>query len=253
MNYKLKMLYGNNITSHPGYKVWQKIKYKCHNPNHNMFHNYGAKGVTLSKIWHNSKEFLKWYEENYLKDGIIIRIDESKGYSPDNCKFIIKSNRAIRHRGLKFKLIKEFEPLTSHPCYSVLQSMKARCYNKSKSDYYRYGERGIYICKEWLKDSAKFLLWCENNGFKKGLTIDRINNDGPYCPDNCRFTDRKTQANNRRGAIFKNAKGVYFDKNREKWSAELKVNGKRYRLGRFDTKKDAIKARKKAESKYRDV
>lgn len=81
---------------------------------------------------------------------------------------------------------------------SRFDDMKKRCYNANSEHYNEYGGRGIYICDEWLHDRSKFVSWAKDNGFKKELTIDRVDNDGPYAPWNCRFVDMQTQCNNRR-------------------------------------------------------
>lgn len=82
--------------------------------------------------------------------------------------------------------------------YKVFDGMKTRCYNKHCDRYKYYGARGIRICDEWLTDFVKFYSWAMENGYKKGLTIDRIDNDKGYSPDNCRWVDMKTQNNNKR-------------------------------------------------------
>ena len=79
--------------------------------------------------------------------------------------------------------------------------MISRCYNKNNKRYDSYGGRGINICDEWLDKTNGFInfyKWSIENGYEEGLSIDRINNDYGYYPENCRWTDRKTQQNNTR-------------------------------------------------------
>ena len=82
--------------------------------------------------------------------------------------------------------------------YKVWQGMKTRCYNPNFIYYCNYGSRGITICNEWLNDFKSFYDWAIDNGYKEGLTIDRINNDGNYEPSNCRWITRAEQNRNQR-------------------------------------------------------
>lgn len=94
--------------------------------------------------------------------------------------------------------------LQSHKrLYNVWSSMKDRCYNPNSTFYKDYGGRGITVCDEWKTDYQAFHDWAMNNGYDPnapfGLcTIDRIDVDGNYEPDNCRWVDMKTQRHNRR-------------------------------------------------------
>lgn len=82
--------------------------------------------------------------------------------------------------------------------YYTYQGMLKRCYHKNHVAYSRYGGRGIVVCDEWKNDIAKFIAWCESKNPEIGLTLDRYpDNDGPYCPENCRFATRKQQNNMR--------------------------------------------------------
>lgn len=88
--------------------------------------------------------------------------------------------------------------LYKHRLYAIWGSMKSRCLNQKKHNYHHYGGRGITVCPEWLDDAAVFIEWAEANGAAPGLQIDRIDNDGGYSPDNCRFVTPKENMNNRR-------------------------------------------------------
>ena len=74
--------------------------------------------------------------------------------------------------------------------------MKTRCYNKNDKHYKHYGARGIIISDEWLV-FENFKDWSLNNGYDNNLTIDRIDVNGNYCPDNCRWVDIFVQNNNK--------------------------------------------------------
>ena len=80
--------------------------------------------------------------------------------------------------------------------YNVWCSIKQRCLNTSCKDYPNYGGRGILICTDWASDYSKFQLWCNSHGYRKGLSIDRKDNNEGYHPLNCRWVDANIQANN---------------------------------------------------------
>jgi len=79
---------------------------------------------------------------------------------------------------------------------------KTRCYRPYSKDYKEYGARGIRMCDEWLHDFGAFQSWALENGYSDSLTLDRINPDGNYCPENCRWATIKQQANNRRACFL---------------------------------------------------
>ena len=84
--------------------------------------------------------------------------------------------------------------------YRIWHGIKKRCLNSNACNYNDYGGRGISVCDEWKESYIAFRKWALSNGYNDSLTIDRINNDGDYCPDNCRWADRKTQSRNSRHA-----------------------------------------------------
>ena len=90
---------------------------------------------------------------------------------------------------------------TTERLYNIYMNMKARCYNINNIDYKNYGGRGITICKEWLDDYTTFKKWSLENNYNDNLSIDRIDVNGNYEPNNCRWTTQIVQCNNRRNTI----------------------------------------------------
>ena len=125
-----------------------------------------------------------------------------------------------------------------HPLYYIWGSIKQRIYNKNCHTYSRYGGRGIQMCDEWQGNPVSFIEWALENGWKKGLCIDRVDNDGNYTPKNCRFIDRGLSTRNSRLLISTNKTGYrgVHKSNRHKsnpYISSIWIDGKQRHLGVF--------------------
>lgn len=138
----------------------------------------------------------------------IIRSEDLRGGKTKSCgclKRDIVMNRNTKHGKSHTKLA------------YVWQGMIARCTRKSHISYPAYGGRGISVCKEWSQFS-NFHSWATQSGYAEGLTIDRIDTNGDYCPSNCRWISMLEQAHNMRKNI------TYKGKCIAEWSSELGVS-----------------------------
>lgn len=95
------------------------------------------------------------------------------------------------------------ETFITHGCtktrlYSIWSSMKTRCYNARSKAYNYYGGKGITVCQEWLNSFEAFREWALSNGYQDSLTLDRINGEKGYYPDNCRWATWHEQRMNQR-------------------------------------------------------
>ena len=87
--------------------------------------------------------------------------------------------------------------MTGTRLYNVWASMKNRCYNPNQASYKNYGGRGIHMCEDWRKTPDKFFEWAMGSGYSDDLTIERIDVDKDYCPENCKWIPFNTQQSNR--------------------------------------------------------
>lgn len=129
---------------------------------------------------------VKWFRAGYVSSG-----------HTTSCGCKLKENKTnLKHGESKTRL------------YHIWLSMHDRCdpYNTAFAFYYRYAGRGISVCDEW-HDYETFAKWARETGYSDDLTIERIDNDGNYCPENCAWVDRKEQARNRKTTFTVTYKG----------------------------------------------
>jgi hypothetical protein len=121
--------------------------------------------------------------------GVYLKNGHTKSCGCINSERIVKRNK---------ELMIDDIPRVKNRIYRIYWGMKERCYNIKNHNYKYYGKRGIYICDEWLNDFKAFEQWSIENGYSDELSIDRINNDGCYSPENCRWATTSMQNANKR-------------------------------------------------------
>lgn len=210
------MLIEKGYSNHIWYFVYKHIK---------------RKGICKEWGAHPSN-FFKWLEDkNFKKGDIVLRINPSSSYSPDNC--FIK------------EWVERIFKISTTPQYKIFIDMKRRCYDSKRPYYKNYGGRGIKICDEWLSNPLLFFEWLVQKGWRKGLHVDRINNDGDYSPENCQIvTNSENCAIGKRRKRTTNTSGitgVSYDK--KGWRARITVNHKTLTLVSGKTKEQAIQTR----------
>ena len=115
------------------------------------------------------------------KDSLVSNIVTGKSKSCGHCKWNVLGITKQDYQHLVF----------------IRTRMIRRCYYEKDTSYKHYSSRGITVCNEWLESSDKFVRWAIANGWKSGLSLDRIDNGKGYSPSNCRWATPKQQANNR--------------------------------------------------------
>ena len=169
-----------------------------------------------------------------------------------SCGCILSRSSNERISDYNKSLGRESHHETKTRLYKIWIGMKSRCYYKASNAFKNYGGRGIIVCDEWIHSFKDFSEWAIKNGYDDSLTIDRIDPDGNYCPENCRWATMSVQEFNKRKSP-KNTSGttgVSYNKAMKKWVAYIRKDGKQHWLGSYKCIDDAIKARKDAEKRY---
>ena len=136
----------------------------------------------------------------------------------------IKLKRTKKSKKAKCSLRKRYKRM-----YRSWADMRSRCNNSNHPAYKHYGDRGITVCEEW-NNFENFFIWSMNNGYMDELTIDRIDVDGNYEPNNCRWTTRSMQNHNQRPKKHSTPfRGIYKHKKTNEYEIEMFGTRKKYR------------------------
>ena len=162
-----------------------------------------------------------------------LKSGEIKSCGCSHWEYNPEKNEAIRKSKIK-------HGLSGDRLYYIYDNMMRRCYNEKSEKYNNYGARGIIVCDEWKNSRDEFFKWAIESGYKEDLTIDRIDVNGNYYPENCRWSNQKEQANNRtsnKTATYNNETHTISE-----WSEIVGIPAKTIysRLKRGWTDKDAL-------------
>ena len=132
-------------------------------------------------------------------------LNAGKALSCGCLEYALRSAAGYRHGGIR------------EPLYTVWEGMKQRCTNIKHNSYHNYGGRGIRVCDEWKNDYSAFRKWAISNGYRKGLTLERVNNNDGYSPANCKWITNREQSRNKRSnrAVFLVSESGEIQKNME--------------------------------------
>lgn len=157
-----------------------------------------------------------WLCECYCGNTAVVRSDSLVGGKIRSCGCLKKEQDKINLTA-NWKGHNRYKRL-----YEIWQSMKKRCLNHNDENYCNYGSRGIDVYNPWINDFDKFKFWAFTHGYQNNLTLDRIDNNKGYYPDNCRWVDMKTQCNNRRSNVVISWNGK--TQTLKQWSEEMNIN-----------------------------
>ena len=154
---------------------------------------------------------------------------------------------------LQSKVDKLLRTQSKDRLYCVWKTMRQRCNNPTSHDYKWYGAEGVKICEDW-NNVDNFIAWAKKSGYRKGLTIDRINNNGNYEPSNCRWITIQQQQKNKKNCLILEYKGqkhtitewseitginreIIYDRYYRKWDVKRILEQQPMQKGKYIRKK----------------
>ena len=190
------------------YKVWCDMM-RAGRRMYNQNQKFGTgDNFPVDPIFREYEKFRLWacfcheYKMGEMDDYHLCRKDRTQGFSPENCYFskvpqglFEKENSPISKGNDKAR----WGGLSRTRLYSIWSHMLRRCYCEADAKHWPdYGGRGIRVCDEWRSNFTAFWEWAWSHGYDPALTLDRIDTDGSYCPENCRWATAVEQMVNTR-------------------------------------------------------
>lgn len=190
--------------------------------------------VVLERDYSNSKQ-VSWFCQCDCGNKVSVRSGNLRSGNTQSCGCLFL-DKVTTHGGASSR--------HKSKLYHIWSDMKSRCYCETEPNYRKYGARGITVCKEWQDSYTSFLEWANANGYDETLprgicTLDRIDVNGNYCPENCRWITHKQQQNNKTNNCLIEYNGETHTIT--EWSELLNINvhtirGRLFSLG-WDTDK----------------
>lgn len=169
--------------------------------------------TAIKKVYtKNNKQY--WLFKCSCGNEKVINKNHVREGSINSCGCLLKENNTGYKHGLSKTRL-----------YSIFMGMKNRCYNPNEPAFKNYGQRGIFVCKEWLNNPKAFVEWALSNGYNDNLTIERIDVNKGYCPENCTWIPLEKQVRNTRVNRRITYKGI--TKCLAEWCETLGLNQRR--------------------------
>lgn len=167
-------------------------------------------------VQENGRHRVMWLCECECGNTKVIKGDSLKSGAIRSCGCLAKALLSERQRT---------HGMSKTHLYGVWCAMKSRCSNPNATYFCHYGGRGIQVCREWEQDFQAFSDWAFANGYREGVSIDRIDNDKGYSPDNCKWVSVKEQSENRRSNLNVTFRGE--TKTLSQWCNDLGLDYKK--------------------------